>query len=62
MSFISRFVILLVAVALSGPLFAGNVHLIPEPVSVTEKTGHFALSPATAGSPGASESRAESVG
>ena len=48
MSLVSRFAILLVSVALSGPLLAGNVHLIPEPVSVTEKTGHFALSSATA--------------
>jgi len=48
MSFVTRFAILLVAVVLSGPLFAGNVHLIPEPVSVTEKPGHFTLSPATA--------------
>ena len=48
MSLVSRFAILLVSVALSGPLLAGNVHLIPEPVSVTEKTGSFALSSATA--------------
>src|SRR6267142_4880341 len=47
MSLVTRFSSLLAAVLLSSTLFAENVHIIPEPVSVKEQPGHFTLSSAT---------------
>lgn len=47
MSIVSRFATLLISVTLSGSLFAENIHIIPEPVSVKETPGHFTLTPAT---------------
>lgn len=44
---VSRLSSLLVAITFSGSLLAGDVHIIPEPVSVREQPGHFTLTAAT---------------
>jgi hexosaminidase len=51
MFLVPRFSSLLVVLLFSGSLFAGPIHIIPEPVSVKEQPGHFALTSATAISP-----------
>jgi hexosaminidase len=47
MSIVSRLLSLLTAVALTSEINAQSVHIIPEPVSVKEQSGHFTLTPAT---------------
>ena len=47
MSIVSRLAILLLAITLPAALFAGEVHIIPEPVSVKEQPGHFLLTSGT---------------
>src|ERR1700742_4324903 len=51
MSIAPRFLSFLVILLFSGSLFAGNIHIIPEPVFVKEQPGHFVLTSATTISP-----------
>ena len=47
MSIVSRLSSLLIVAVFPGSLFAQNIHIIPEPVSVKEQPGHFTLTTAT---------------